>query len=272
MIKKTKEEYVEAYKDQNFLESNEGRSIRILSEYEKVKSLFESHKIIDTITFFGSTRFIEKKSTLQKLRFAKKNNKEIKNAEIDLENANYYESARILAYKLTKWNKKYSKKHHRFVIATGGGPGIMEAANRGAYEGKGKSIGLGIKLPSKQKFNKYITPNLSIEFHYFFMRKFFLTYPAKATVIFPGGFGTLDEFMEVLTLKQTGKINKPMPIILFGKKYWKSVINFDFLIEKKVIDKKDVSLFLMTDYVEQAFEFITCILKEKCVDDLEIRI
>ena len=149
---------------------------------------------------------------------------------------------------------------------------LLFFCSRGSFipspmEAKGRSIGLGIKLPREQKNNKYITPELSFQFHYFFMRKFFLTQPAKATIMFPGGFGTLDEMTEILTLKQTGRIQQPMPIVLFGKKYWSKVINFDHLVERKVIDKEDLNLFLMTDYTDQAFEFISCILKEKCLDN-----
>jgi uncharacterized protein (TIGR00730 family) len=248
-----------AFEDSEFLQSHEGRSIRILSEYEKVKSMFEFHKIMDTITFFGSTRFKSKEDNHS-------------SNEIDIENSEYYEQARSLAFKFTTWAKDFSKNHHRFVIATGGGPGIMEAANRGAIEAKGKSIGLGIRLPQEQENNKYITPELSVQFHYFFMRKFFLTQPAKATIMFPGGYGTLDELSEILTLKQTGRIQQPMPIVLVGKKYWSKAINFDYFVERKVIDKEDLNLFLMTDYIDQAFEFISCILKEKCLDNPALHI
>ncbi len=246
----------EAFKDKKFLESPEGRSIRILSEYEKVKSVFEIHKIIDTITFFGSARVKSKED----------------NNNLADENTECYAQARALAFKFTKWANEYSKDYNRFVIATGGGPGIMEAANRGALEAGGKSIGLGIKLPEEQKNNKYITPELSLQFHYFFMRKFFLTQPAKATIMFPGGYGTLDELSEILTLKQTGRIQQPMPIVLVGKKYWSKAINFDYFVERKVIDKEDLNLFLMTDYIDQAFEFISCILKEKCLDNPALHI
>ena len=244
----------QAFKDEQFLESPEGRSIRILSEYEKVKSLFEIHKIIDTITFFGSARFKSKEH-------------QNKNSEIDFENSEYYEQARTLAFKFTTWAKEYSKDSNRFVVATGGGPGIMEAANRGALEAGGKSIGLGIRLPEEQKNNNYITPGLSMQFYYFFMRKFFLTQPTKATIMFPGGFGTLDELTEILTLKQTGKTQQPLPIVLMGKKFWNTTINFNYLVEKKVIGKEDLNLFLITDYVDQAFDFVSCILKEKCLDN-----
>ena len=190
-----------AFEDSEFLQSPEGRSVRILSEYEKVKSMFEFYKIMETITFFGSTRFKSKDGNHS-------------SNEIDIENSEYYEQARSLAFKFTTWAKEFSKNYNRFVIATGGGPGIMEAANRGAIEAKGKSIGLGIRLPQEQRNNKYITPELSFQFHYFFMRKFFLTQPAKATIMFPGGYGTLDELSEILTLKQTGRIQQPMPIVL----------------------------------------------------------
>jgi uncharacterized protein (TIGR00730 family) len=243
----------EAFKDKKFLESPEGRSIRILSEYEKVKTIFEIHKIIDTITFFGSSRVKSKDDS---------NN-------LADENTECYEQARLLAFKFTKWANKYSKDHNRFVITTGGGPGIMEAANRGALEAGGKSIGLGIKLPEEQKNNKYITPELSLQFYYFFMRKFFLVQPAKATVMFPGGFGTLDELTEILTLKQTEKIQKPMPIVLIGKKFWNTTLNFNYLLERNMIKKEDLNLFLVTDYIEQAFDFVSCVLKDHCVDNPE---
>ena len=244
----------EAFHDKEFLQSPEARSVRILSEYEKVKSMFEFHKIIDTITFFGSARFKSREDNHS-------------SNEIDIENTEYYEQARSLAFKFTTWSKDLSKNHHRFIVATGGGPGIMEAANRGAIEGKGKSIGLGIRLPEEQTNNKYITPELNFQFHYFFMRKFFLTQPTKATIMFPGGFGTLDELTEILTLKQTGKTQQPLPIVLMGKKFWNTTLNFNYLVEKKVIGKEDLNLFLITDYVDQAFDFVSCILKEKCLDN-----
>jgi len=244
-----------AFNDKTFLESPEGRSIRILSEYERVKSILEQHKIMDTITFFGSARSTPKD----------KNN--INATEVDHENSEYYEQARSLSFKFTKWAEEFSKEHNRFVVSTGGGPGIMEAANRGAIEAKGKSIGFGIRLPVEQNNNDYITQDLSFQFHYFFMRKFFLTFLAKATIMFPGGYGTLDELSEVLTLKQTGRIQTPMPIVLIGKKYWNSAINFNYFYEKKMIDKEDLNLFLITDYIDQAFIFISCILKEKCLDN-----
>ncbi|MEY4146341.1 MAG: hypothetical protein RL327_820 [Pseudomonadota bacterium] len=128
---------------------------------------------------------------------------------------------------------------------------------------------LGIKLPEEQKNNKYITPELSLQFYYFFMRKFFLVQPAKATVMFPGGFGTLDELTEILTLKQTEKIQKPMPIVLIGKKFWNTTLNFNYLLERNMIKKEDLNLFLVTDHIEQAFDFVSCILRDHCVDNPE---
>ncbi len=244
----------EAFHDKEFLQSPQARSVRILSEYEKVKSMFEFHKIMDTITFFGSARFKSREDNHS-------------SNEIDIENTECYEQARSLAFKFTTWAKDLSKNHHRFTVATGGGPGIMEAANRGALEAGGKSIGLGIRLPEEQKNNNYITPGLSMQFYYFFMRKFFLTQPTKATIMFPGGFGTLDELTEILTLKQTGKTQQPLPIVLMGKKFWNTTLNFNYLVEKKVIHKEDLNLFLITDYVDQAFDFVSCILKEKCLDN-----
>lgn len=244
----------EAFHDKEFLQSPQARSVRILSEYEKVKSMFEFHKIMDTITFFGSARFKSREDNHS-------------SNEIDIENTEYYEQARSLAFKFTTWAKDLSKNHHRFTVATGGGPGIMEAANRGALEAGGKSIGLGIRLPEEQKNNSYITQGLSMQFYYFFMRKFFLTQPTKATIMFPGGFGTLDELTEILTLKQTGKTQQPLPIVLMGKKFWNTALNFNYLVEKKVIGKEDLNLFLITDYVDQAFDFVSCILKEKCLDN-----
>jgi len=262
----------QAFKDIDFLESPSARSVRILSEYEKVKSVLEFNRIIDTITFFGSTHCIERKLAKENLNKAKRNKKNLSAAEMDYQNSKFYEYARKLSFKFTVWAKKFSKKNFRFVTATGGGPGIMEAANRGAFEAGGKTIGFGIRLPEEQNNNKYITNGLSFQFHYFFMRKFFLTYPARATIMFPGGFGTLDELTEILTLKQTNKIEKPMPVVLIGKDYWNTLINFKHLAETRMIKKKDLSLFLITDYIDQAFEFIKCVLLKKCLDRISINI
>ena len=158
---------------------------------------------------------------------------------------------------MTEWSKRLGDSGRRFVVCSGGGPGIMEAANRGASEAKGLNVGLNITLPFEQIDNPYITRELNFQFHYFFMRKFWFVYLAKALVIMPGGFGTLDELFETLTLRQTGKIKKPMPVVLFGKAYWNSVINFDALVEHGTIDAKDLELFFSTDSVDEAFNYLT---------------
>jgi len=260
-----KKEPKQAFKDIDFLESPSARSVRILSEYEKIKSVLEFNRIVDTITFFGSTHCIERKLAKKNVKKSIQNNRNIHASEIDYQNSEFYENARKLAFKITKWAKKFSKKNYRFVIATGGGPGIMEAANRGAAEAKGKTIGFGIHLPKEQGNNKFISEGLSFQFHYFFMRKFFLTYPARATIMFPGGFGTLDELTEILTLKQTNKIEKLMPVILFNKEYWNKLINFTYLSNIKMINKKDLKLFKIVNSIDEAFEFITNVLEKNCL-------
>ena len=241
--------------DSHFLKSHEARSVRILAEYEKVNSELEKHKITSTLTFFGSARFLAKDEAENALMDAKKNNKNIKEAEVDLENSKYYEEARALSFKLTEWAHQKSKKRNQLVVATGAGPGIMEAANRGANEAGGKTIGFGIKLPQEQINNKYITPGLSFQFYYFFMRKLFLTYMAKATIMFPGGIGTIDELSEIWTLKQTERIQSPMPIVLYGKSYWNKLINFNMLVEKKVVSQEELDMVHMSDSIEDAFNY-----------------
>ena len=254
-----------AYKDINFLESDHARDVRIIAEYELINSRFEKHNIKDTITFFGSARTLSKVVAEKNYKKSLKNKSGIEKTKTDLKMSMYYEKTRELSFKLTKWARKFSKKDQRFVICTGGGPGIMEAANRGAIEAGGKSIGLGISLPFEQLNNKYITPGLNFEFHYFFLRKFWGTYPAKATVMMPGGFGTCDEFMEILTLKQTGKISKPMPIVLFGTDYWNKLINFDEFVKNGTISPKDLKLFKPTNSVNDAYKFITNTLEKKLI-------
>ena len=188
-------------------------------------------------------------------------------AERDLKMSGYYEAARELSFRLTEWSKNLEEGKQRFVICSGGGPGIMEASNRGASEAKGLNIGLNISLPFEQNDNPYITRRLSLEFHYFFMRKFWFSYLAKAVVVMPGGFGTLDEFMEVLTLVQTGKIKKHMPIVLFGKSFWEKVIDFDALVEFGTISASDLDLFLTTDSVDEAYEYLTAELEKHALAD-----
>ncbi len=169
----------------------------------------------------------------------------------------YYKDARHLAQRITRWSDALGASKHRFVVASGGGPGIMEAANRGAAEAGGKTIGLNIGLPFEQRPNPFITPELNFEFHYFFMRKFWFAYLAKALVVFPGGFGTLDELAEILTLVQTQKIRKPIVILLYGTSFWNEVINFKALVKHGMISEGDLDLFTFADDVDTAFQVLT---------------
>src|SRR5581483_9836006 len=222
-----------AYENLEFLDSSDARPLRILAEYLEPVAHFRRQKIRDTVVFFGSARLRE-----------------------DSPMGRYYDAARTLARLLTEWSDNLSNSSRRFVVCSGGGPGIMEAANRGAYEAGGKTIGLNIGLPFEQFPNPYITPELSFEFHYFFMRKFWFAYLAKALVVFPGGFGTLDELMEVLTLTQTQKLAKKMGIVLYGSEYWHEIINFDALVKHGMISPEDLSLFQFADTPEQAFDIL----------------
>jgi len=223
-----------AYKNEKFLNSADARALRIISEYLEPLSHFRREKIHDTIVFFGSARVQEASGPL----------------------ARYYEEARTLARLLTEWSERLGKSSRRFVVCSGGGPGIMEAANRGALEAGGKTVGLNIGLPFEQYPNPYITPELCFEFHYFFMRKFWFAYLAKALVVFPGGFGTLDELMELLTLAQTHKLAKKMVIVLYGAEYWKEVIDFDALVRYGTIAKHDLDLFQYADDPQTALRIL----------------
>jgi uncharacterized protein (TIGR00730 family) len=225
-----------AYLNETFLESPDARGLRILSEYLEPLSHFRDEKIQDTIVFFGSARITE-----------------------DGPLGQYYNDARTLARLLTEWATAIESPVHRFVICSGGGPGIMEAANRGAKDAGGKTIGLNIGLPFEQQPNPYITPDLSFEFHYFFMRKFWFAYLARALVIFPGGFGTLDELFEIMTLAQTHKLESKIVIVLYGSKFWKEVLNFDALVKHNTISPDDVKLFQYADDPSEAL----LILQEK---------
>src|SRR5580692_7674016 len=222
-----------AYLNETFLESPDARGLRILSEYLEPLSHFRDEKIQDTIVFFGSARLTE-------------------NGPL----GRYYRDARTLARLMTEWSSKLEATSHRFVICSGGGPGIMEAANRGAADANGKTIGLNIGLPFEQLPNPYITPELSFEFHYFFMRKFWFAYLAKAMVVFPGGYGSIDELMEILTLVQTKKLKKKIIIVLYGSQFWKEVINFDALVRYGTISADDLELFEFVDDVDTAFRVL----------------
>ena len=246
-----------AYRNEKFLDSPDARSIRLLSEYLEPMERFEHYGIQDTVLFFGSARINSRESAEAALKAAKKNKKGVETAEALLGMAKYYEATRDLAKRITAWSKGLKEAGPRFVVCSGGGPGIMEAANRGASEAKGDNIGLGISLPFEQSGNEYITHKLAFEFHYFFMRKFWFLYMAKALVIMPGGFGTLDELFESLTLMQTGKMTKRLPIVLFGNEFWDSVIDINAMAKFGTISEDDVDRLYRTDSVDDAFDYIT---------------
>ena len=255
-----------AYASKGFMGGTHARPIRILAEYLHPESRFEALKVSDTIVFFGSARLISRDEAEARLAAARTDGGDTKAAERDVRMSRYYEECRELAGRLTEWSKALERKRRRFVVCTGGGPGIMEAANRGASEAKGLNVGLTISLPKEQRGNPYITHNLEFEFHYFFMRKYWFVYLAKALVAFPGGFGTLDEFFEVMTLMQTGKMKKKMPIVLYGSAFWDQVMNLEAMVEHGTIAEKDLALFHKTDSVDDAFAFITRELTEKALD------
>jgi uncharacterized protein (TIGR00730 family) len=269
-----------AYENPAFLNSADGRLIRIVSEYLEPLARFRREQIQDTVVFFGSARFRgreeadhelelldntgssrpapshEQPASAPDIAAGKASDLQRKRAVAAVEMARYYEDARRLASMLTTWAKAIPSKRHRFVVTSGGGPGIMEAANRGAFEAGGKTIGLNIRLPFEQSPNPYITPNLNFEFHYFFMRKLWFAYMSKALVVFPGGFGTLDEMFEVLTLAQTHKLAKKITVVIYGSEYWKRVFNLDVLVDTGAISPKDIELFQYADTPEAAFEIL----------------
>ncbi len=266
-----------AYENDTFLNGPDGRIIRILAEYSEPLARFRRERIQDTVVFFGSARFRaldEANADLELLentgsqqpapeeeqpaREPEQETSELRRsrAQAAVEMARYYEDARKLSFLLTRWAKDLKSRRSRFVVTSGGGPGIMEAANRGAWEAGGKTIGLNIKLPFEQMPNRYITPALNFEFHYFFMRKYWFAYLAKALVVFPGGFGTLDEMFEILTLSQTQKLAKKITVVLYGSSYWEKVINLDILVDKGAISPRDRDLFQIADTPEDAFEIL----------------
>ena len=229
-----------AYLNDKFLNSPDARALRMLSEFLEPLAHFRREKVRDTVVFFGSARLREGDGPL----------------------ARYYDEARSLAKMLTEWSQQFTNSTYRFVVCSGGGPGIMEAANRGAWEAEGKTVGLNIGLPFEQFPNPYITPELSFEFHYFFMRKFWFAYLAKALVVFPGGFGTMDEMMEILTLTQTQKLAKRMTVLLYGSDYWKEIVNFEALVKYGMIAPEDLNLFQFVDDPATAFELLKTGLAE----------
>ncbi len=265
-MSKSSGEAFKAYRSESFLSSVEARPLRILSEYAEPKSRFDHYQVEDTIVFFGSARILSPERAAAELKAARAGEGDLARAETRHELSQYFEATRQLAFRLTEWSKGLGHGERRFVVCSGGGPGIMEAANRGASEAKGLNIGLTVSLPFEQIDNPHITRELLFEFHYFFMRKFWFAYLAKAVVVMPGGFGTLDELFELLTLVQTGKIRKHMPVVLFGNRYWSEVIDFEALERYGTIDKKDLDLFFRTDSVDEAFDFITEQLRAYSLD------
>jgi len=249
---------VKAYKNQDFLMSRNARTIRILAEYLEPQARFERYHIRDTVVFFGSARALPPDEAAEKLRAAEGTGvgEEIARARCDVSLSGFYDDARRLAALLTQWSKGLGLPARRFIVCSGGGPGIMEAANRGASEAAGISIGLGISLPMEATNNRFITRELAFEFHYFFTRKFWFVYLAKALVIFPGGFGTMDELFELLTLVQTRKLNRPVPIVLYGKEFWDEVLNLPALVRWGTISERDLSLFRYASTPEEAFEYL----------------
>jgi uncharacterized protein (TIGR00730 family) len=252
-----------AYQNEPFLNSPDGRILRILSEYVEPLARFRREQIQDTVVFFGSARFQNLLNAEQALAGLKNGSETpaelatgLKRAQAAVDMARYYEDARRMAYLLTEWSIKIPAKRRRFVVTTGGGPGIMEAANLGAQEAGGKTIGLNINLPFEQFPNPYITPSLNFEFHYFFMRKFWFAYLAKALVIFPGGFGTLDELFEILTLAQTEKLAKRILVVIYGREYWDKVLNLEYMADAGTISQDDLDLFKIVDSPEEGFEYL----------------
>jgi hypothetical protein len=254
-----------AYDDKSFLHSRGGRILRIASEYLYPEQQLKKMGIKRTVIFFGSARISSPEIVQKKIdKLLKKSNNlldeeknttdiELRRLKKQLALSVYYSDAQKIAYELTKWSQMQPKSE-QIHIGSGGGPGIMEAANRGANEAGGMTIGLNISLPFEQESNPYIHPDLNFEFHYFFMRKFWFVYLSQVMIVFPGGFGTIDEMMEIMTLKQTKKMRKPRLIILYSENWWKNVINFDFLVENEVISKSDLELFRFVNTPEEVIE------------------
>ncbi len=254
-----------AYENPSFINSPDGRILRILAEYQEPLARFRREQIQDTVVFFGSARFQGSAAARSQLNAVEKNHanasttqkeQDRKRALAAVDMARYYEDARRLAFLLTEWSIQIPARRRRFVVTTGGGPGIMEAANLGAHEAGGKSIGLNINLPFEQNPNSYITPALNFEFHYIFMRKFWFAYLAKALVIFPGGFGTIDELFEILTLAQTDKLAKKILVVIYGSEYWHRIMNFQAFVDAGTVAPEDLNLFKFVDTPEDAFAFL----------------
>jgi len=251
-----------AYMDGEFLESDDARPIRILAEYLEPLRRLKEQNIQDTVVFFGSARVHSRMEATRALDRLRKRSRRrtrdhaalLKRSRKAVEWSRYYEDARELANRLAKWSLSLESPRHRFVVCSGGGPGIMEAANRGAHDAGGKSIGFNIRLPFEQGANRYITRGLHFEFHYFFMRKFWFAYLAKALVIFPGGFGTLDEMFEILTLSQTQKLSKQLGVFIYGREYWEEILDLKPMGEWGAINPQDLDLLKWVNTPDEAWE------------------
>lgn len=269
-----------AYENIDFLNSADARILRIISEFLEPQSEFKKHKIVDTIVFFGSARIKSKKDAIAELNNFKTINpkttsglaEKLRKAQVQLRMSKYYEDAVELSKRLTNWSLSLPTSANRFIVCSGGGPGIMEAANKGAKIAGGYSIGLNISLPFEQFVNNYVTQDLSFEFHYFFMRKFWFAYLAKCLIVFPGGFGTIDEFFEILTLVQTKKIKKKLLLVVYDEKYWESIINFNGLIDNGVISSEDMNNFTFCNSVDDAFNLIVKYFEKHYLNKKEIEV
>jgi len=258
---------VKAYQNTEFLTSRDGRAVRVLCEFQEPEARFRKLNVRRTVVFFGSARTLTPESAEANLQSARENLKRHKGqarreleyayekAKRDVTMAHYYRDAAALSEKITSWSLELTPAQ-RFIVCSGGGPGIMAAASEGAHRAGGVSIGLNISLPFEQKPNLFQTKKYTFEFHYFFIRKFWFFYLARALIVFPGGFGTCDELFEVLTLIQTRKTSKPMPVVMFGSSFWKEIINFDAMVKWGVVSSDDLKLFQFADNVDDAFEYL----------------
>ena len=234
-----------AYKDEEFIDSEDARTLRIIAEYLEPLRNFRREHVQDTIVFFGSARLSPEGPF-----------------------GRYYAEARELARLITVWSQSLPTPDNCYIVCSGGGGGIMEAANRGAADAGGRTIGLNIGLPHEQKPNAFITPELCFQFHYFFMRKLWFAHLARALIVFPGGFGTMDELMEILTLAQTRKLERRIPVLLYGTSYWKEIINFEALLRHGMVSPEDLQLFEYVDNPANAFKILQAALVPEQPDKL----